>query len=82
MTVETFLNAYAEELTKAVSEFPDKYLYAAGKVPEVVGKTKEFLSQYGLGAVSIDGIAWKRTCKRFGIGHTKKDIQRFLDNHV
>jgi len=49
--------------------------YASASIAEKMFAT---IRQRGLGAISITGLGWKRTCKALGIGHSYKALKQYL----
>jgi len=75
MRIDDFMVVYVEELTRAVTDYPDSYAYPVGEVPDVAGRMR---AAFIKGSYNKDGMAIKRTCKRLGIKHTYRDINGFL----
>lgn len=73
--VNQFLSQYKTELTNAVRNFPDEYMFSVDDVPIVFDRMS---SAFKRNSYNKDGRAWKATCKFFGIPHTYKAINQFV----
>lgn len=73
--IDSFVETYRKELSKAIQTYPDKYVYGLEAVPSVVEKmSKAFIR----GSFLIDGYAIKQTCKTLGIKVTYKAIASYI----
>lgn len=73
---DTFMEVYAEELSKAVAAHPEDYGYGPDLVPVVVQRMRAAFSRR---SYNKDSRAIKATCKRLGIGSTYKAINAYLE---
>lgn len=71
-----FSESYAKNLAVVVVEYPKQYPWPDADAPIVAERMMAGLRR---GSANINGHAWRRTCKEFGIKHTKKAIQEFLN---
>lgn len=72
---DKFIEMYAEELKKAVTEYPLEYAFPPTMVLTVVDKMGGALKS---GSYNKDSRAIKAVCKRLGIKHTYTAINQFL----
>lgn len=69
---------YLPELIAARAAAPEKYRWAASQAPEMASRMLDQIVQSGVHSVSIDGLAWKATCKKLGLKPTYKALEQFL----
>jgi hypothetical protein len=60
---------------KAIREHPEDYCYGEDRAPAVAEK---MIAACVAGTASIEGLAFRRTCKRIGVKHTRKDFLPFV----
>ena len=73
---DTFIQVYAEQLEKAVTNYPNEYFWPVANVPTVVQKMADALKTK---TYNKDGRAIKATCKILGIKHTYTAINAYLE---
>lgn len=73
-----FRTVYTEELTRAVTERPQEYMYPVSEVPGVVRK---MLRAILAGSFNKNGIALTRTARRLGIPYTYAGFKAYVTAH-
>ena len=73
--MDRFIAEYAKQLSLAVQNYPDEYVYPVAYVPVVVEKMRD---AFRLGTFNKDGRAIKATCKALGINYTYAAINAYL----
>lgn len=76
VTLDEFFARYEIELCRAVSEYPDEYMYGIEQVPDVIGRMR---AAFIAGSYNKDSRAIKATCKAFGIKHTYTAIRESVE---
>lgn len=71
-----FWRVYAEELKRAVTERPQEYGWPVEQVPVVVSR---MVAAFDRGSYNHDSTAFRWTCNRLKIKHTRKAIREFID---
>lgn len=66
---------YGRQLTKALAEHPQEYVYGLDLLPTVVDRMRIAFER---GSYNKDGRAIKATCKVFGVKYTYAGINEFL----
>jgi len=74
--LDGFMAVYAEELPRVIKENPDEYAYPVSLAPTVVERMRKAIEER---TYNHGGLAFKATCKRLGIKHTRKAIKMFLE---
>jgi len=73
---ETFGKLYEQNLTQAVLNYPEEYVWPVENVPTVA---KKMLDAVVKNSYNKDGRAFKATCKQLGIKYTYKAIDEYLE---
>jgi hypothetical protein len=73
--LDRFFSIYTRHLERCVRDRPDDYRYPVEKVPEVASRMRNGVEA---GRASIEGPAFRATCKELGIKQTYKAIYEFL----
>lgn len=73
--LEKFMEVYAVELPKAITNYPEEYGYPVSEVPVVLGRMK---AAFERGSYNHNSRAIKATCKALGIKYTRREIEAFL----
>ncbi len=82
--LQTFITAYVQGLTKAVTEHPHRYRTKPGDTPEVYAlrvacTVTELLQRRGPSAVDLDAEGFRNACRELGIEHSERVIYNFLE---
>lgn len=75
--LDAFMIEYEKQLTAAVTEHPELYAYPVATVPVVCLRMRKAFERDDY---NIDSLAIRRTCKAFGIKHTRQAIKEALRN--
>lgn len=75
--LNAWMQEYQKQLAAVVQEFPEQYAYPVEQVLNVCARMREAFRK---DSYNIDSHAIKRTCKAFGIKHTRKAIREALTN--
>ena len=70
-----FLSMYREKLAEAVVKHPNQYGWPIEELDTVMGRMIVALEN---GTFSMDGLAFRNTCRALGIKHTYKAINEFI----
>ncbi len=76
--METFMNEYVAQLTRAVNEKPEHYFYPVEDVPLVAAKMRAAILAK---SYNKDGYGFKWACKSLGIKWTYTAINEFVANN-
>lgn len=75
--LNAFMAEYQKQLAAVVVELPEEYAYPVEQVPNVCVRMREAFRK---DSYNYDSPAIKRTCRVFGIKHTRKAIREALTN--
>lgn len=75
--LEAWASVYADKLREVRSERPELYAWPDSETDAVLAR---MLAAFAKDSYNIDSLAIKRTCKHFGIKHTRKAIREVLRN--
>ena len=73
--LDVFIKVYERQLTNAVRDYPQEYMWPVENVPVVAQKMRVAFSK---GSYNKDGRAIKATCKELGIKYTYPAINSYL----
>jgi hypothetical protein len=76
--LNNFITRYRLDLQDAVEKYPSEYAFPVAMVDTVVERMKSAIQR---NSFNKDGRALKATCKAFGIAHTYKAIDAFLERN-
>jgi len=73
--LDQFMTVYAEMLPVVIESYPDEYCYPVAMAPVVADRMRAAIEA---GSWNHGGRAFKATCKRLGIKHTRTAINDFI----
>lgn len=73
--LDAWMQEYSKHLAECVRSMPEQYGYSVEQVPAVCGRMQ---AAFIRDSYNHDSPAIKRTCKAFGIPHTRKAIRVLL----
>lgn len=79
--LDLFAIHYTNGLQKAVTEYPNEYVYPVSKVPDVAQRMIEAISDGGIRAVTItNSRGFANAAKSLNIKNTYKGWEEFLNS--
>lgn len=77
--LEQLKTAYSAALAVIVAEKPDAYAWPASELPKVTQRMCAAIDKYkGVGGINLDGPAFRRVAREFGIKNTYKAWKEWL----